>query len=130
MHRKCANSDRCAQKIEKIGAVNNYWSKIDRNDVKKYLSYGTFPFAQIMPDEISIYNNISLLLEKIIKQDMPILGNFDQETLGAVKRILFAIAENDVTSLTTSADKFSISRLNMDMQDNIVSVPLDYYFLM
>lgn len=95
------------------GAVNSYWSKIDRNDIKKYLSYGTFPFAQIMPDEISIYNNISLLLEKIIKQDMPTLGNFDQETLGAVKRILFAIAENDVTSLTTLADKFGISRLTL-----------------
>ncbi|MBA4320036.1 MAG: hypothetical protein C0412_16670 [Flavobacterium sp.] len=66
-----------------------------------------------MPDEISIYNNISLLLEKIIKQDMPTLGNFDQETLGAVKRILFAIAENDVTSMTTLSDKFGISRLTL-----------------
>jgi len=93
--------------------VNSYWSKIDRNDIEKYLSYGTFPFTQIMPDEISIYNNISLLLEKIIKQDLPALGNFDQETLGAVKRILFAIAENDVTSLTTLADKFGINRLTL-----------------
>lgn len=95
------------------GKVNGYWSNIDRNDIKKYLSYGTFPFAQIMPDEISIYNNISLLLEKIIKQDMPTLGNFDQETLGAVKRILFAIAENDVTSLVTLANEFGISRLTL-----------------
>jgi len=95
------------------GAVNSYWSGINRNDIRKYLSYGTFPFAQIMPDEISIYNNIALLLEKIIKQDMPTLGNFDQETLGAVKRILFAIAENDVTSLTTLADKFGINRLTL-----------------
>ena len=95
------------------GDVNRYWSKIDRNDIKKYLSYGTFPFAQIMPDEISIYNNISLLLDKIIKQDMPTLGNFDQDTLGAVKRILFAIAENDVTSLSALSNKFSINRLTI-----------------
>lgn len=94
-------------------AVNAYWSHIDRNDVKKYLSYGTFPFAQILPDEISIYNTLSLLLEKIIKQDMPALGNFDQETLGAVKRILFAIAENDSTSLVTLSDKFGMSRLTL-----------------
>ncbi|MCX6761966.1 MAG: AAA family ATPase [Candidatus Moranbacteria bacterium] len=98
---------------ELSGLVNSYWSKIDRHDIKKYLSYGTFPFAQIMPDEISIYNNISLLLEKIIKQDMPTLGSFDQDTLGAVKRILFAIAENDITSLTTLANKFNISRLTL-----------------
>ena len=95
------------------GQVNGYWSKVDRNDVKKYLSYGTFPFALTMPDEISMYNNISLLLEKIIKQDMPILGSFDQETLGAVKRILFAIAENDVTSLSTLSDSFKMNRLTI-----------------
>ncbi|PKL72155.1 hypothetical protein CVV26_02695 [Candidatus Kuenenbacteria bacterium HGW-Kuenenbacteria-1] len=93
--------------------INSYWSKINRNDIKKYLSYGTFPFTQIMPDEISIYNNISLLLDKIIKQDMPILGNFDQNTLGAVKRILVAIAENDITSLSVLADKFEINRLTI-----------------
>ena len=93
--------------------INNYWSKIDRNDIKKYLSYGTFPFTLIMPDEVSIYNNISLLLDKIIKQDMPTLGNFDQDTLGAVKRILFAIAENDVTSLSVLASNFNINRLTI-----------------
>lgn len=93
--------------------VNTYWSTVDRNDIKKYLSYGTFPFSLVMPDEISIYNNISLLLDKIIKQDMPALGNFDQDTLGAVKRILFAIAENDVTSLSTLSDKFGINRLTI-----------------
>lgn len=93
--------------------INGYWSKIDRNDIKKYLSYGTFPFALVMPDEISIYNNISLLLDKIIKQDMPILGSFDQDTLGAVKRIIFAIAENDATSLSALADKFNINRLTI-----------------
>jgi len=93
--------------------INNYWSKVDRNDIKKYLSYGTFPFTLIMPDEISIYNNISLLLDKIIKQDMPTLGSFDQDTLGIVKRILFAIAENDITSLSVLAKKFNINRLTI-----------------
>lgn len=95
------------------GEVNKYWSKTDRNDIKKYLSYGTLPFALTMPDEISIYNSISLLLDKIIKQDMPTLGNFDSNTLGAVKRILFAIAENDTTSLITLEKKFEIHRLTI-----------------
>ncbi|PIQ78441.1 MAG: hypothetical protein CO042_04210 [Parcubacteria group bacterium CG_4_9_14_0_2_um_filter_41_8] len=110
-------SETTKEAFDKLSAIeskiNTYWSKIDRNDIKKYLSYGTFPFAKIMPDEISIYNNISILLEKIIKQDMPILGNFDQDTLGAVKRILFAIAENDTTSLNVLEDKFKINRLTI-----------------
>lgn len=101
-------------KLEDLGGdVNAYWSKIDRNDIKKYLSYGTFPSSLMMPDEVSIYNNISLLLDKIIKQDMPILGSFDQDTLGVVKRILVAIAENDTTSLSVLSDKFKINRLTI-----------------
>jgi len=66
-----------------------------------------------MPDEVSIYNSISLLVEKIIQQDMPSLGSFDSATLGAVKRILFAIAENDTTSLNTLEKKFNINRLTI-----------------
>jgi len=93
--------------------VNQYWSKINRADIKKYLSYGTLPFSFMMPNETAVYDSISLLLEKIIKLDLPTLGNFDADTLGAVKRILFAIAENDTTSLGTLEEKFRISRLTI-----------------
>lgn len=93
--------------------VNNYWSRVDVNDIKKYLSYGSLPFSSIMPDEVSIYNSISLLVDKIIQEDMSSLGNFDSGTLGVVKRILFSIAENDTTSLTTLEKKFGISRLTI-----------------
>ena len=64
-----------------------------------------------MPNETAIYDSIFLLFDKIIKQDMPALGNFDIGTLGAVKRILFAIAENDTTSLNMLENKFKINRL-------------------
>ncbi|MFW0837764.1 MAG: ATP-binding protein [Candidatus Komeilibacteria bacterium] len=95
------------------GDVNNCWSKINRHDIKTYLSYGTLPFSLIMPNETAVYDAISLLLDKIIKQDLPTLGSFDQDTLGAVKRILFAIAENDTTSLGTLEDRFKINRLTI-----------------
>ncbi len=95
------------------GAVNKCWSKINRHDIKNYLSYGTLPFSLIMPNETAVYDAISLLLDKIIKQDLPTLGSFDQGTLGAVKRILFAIAENDTTSLGILEERFKINRLTI-----------------
>lgn len=95
------------------GLVNQAWSKISRHDIKNYLSYGTLPFSLIMPNEVAVYDAISLLLDKIIKQDLPTLGNFDQDTLGAVKRILFAIAENDTTSLGILEERFKINRLTI-----------------
>jgi len=94
-------------------AVNQYWSKINRADIRKYLSYGTLPFSFVMPNETAVYDSISLLLDKIIKLDLPTLGNFDADTLGVVKRILFAIAENDTTSLNTLEERFKINRLTI-----------------
>lgn len=94
-------------------AVHQYWSKVKRTDIKTYLAYGTLPFALMMPNESAVYDSISLLLDKIIKQDLPMLGNFDTHTLGAVKRIIFAIAENDSTSLSVLEDKFKINRLTI-----------------
>lgn len=95
------------------GDVNKCWSKINRHDIKMYLSYGTLPFSLIMPNETAVYDAISLLLDKIIKQDLPTLGSFDQDTLGAVKRILFAIAENDTSSLGVLEERFKINRLTI-----------------
>jgi len=95
------------------GPVNRYWSKVDRTDIRKYLSYGTLPFSFMMPSETAVYDSIFLLLDKIIKADLPALGNFDNETLGAVKRIVFAVAENDVVSLNSLEKRFRINRLTI-----------------
>jgi len=94
-------------------AVNQYWSKVNRADIKKYLSYGTLPFSFMMPNETAVYDSISLLIDKIIKSDLPMLGSFDKETLGVAKRILFAIAENDITSLNVLEERFQINRLTI-----------------
>lgn len=93
--------------------VNQYWTKVNRADIRQYLSYGTLPFSFIMPNETAVYDSISLLLDKIIQLDLPTLGNFDTDTLGVVKRILFAIAENDTTSLNVLEDRFKINRLTI-----------------
>ncbi len=94
-------------------SVNQYWSKVNRIDIREYLSYGTLPFSFTMPNETAVYDSISLLIDKIIRLDMPALGSFDADTLGAVKRILFAIAENDTTSLNLLEERFKINRLTI-----------------
>ena len=90
--------------------VNQYWSKVNRLEVSKYLAYGTLPFSFNMPSEFAIYDSISLLLDKIISQDLPTLGKFDIKTLSQVKRILFTIAENDTTSLVNLEQKINFPK--------------------
>jgi len=99
--------------LEQRASINKYWTKVNRMDVRKYLSYGTLPFSFVMPNETAIYDSISLLLDKIIKLDLPMLGSFNIDTLGAVKRLIFAIAENDITSLHTLEEKFKLNRLTI-----------------
>lgn len=108
------NSEEAFNNLLKIQSnVHQYWSKVNRSDIKKYLSYGTLPFSFMMPNETAVYDSISLLLDKIIKLDLPVLGSFNVETLGVAKRILFAMAENDTTSLNTLEKQLGINRLTV-----------------
>lgn len=94
-------------------AVNQYWAKIDRHDVSRYLTYGTLPFTETMPDEAAIYDSLSMLLSKIITEDLPLLGSFNTDTLAAVNRLLFILAEADVTSLNSLEEQLGINRLTL-----------------
>lgn len=94
-------------------SINQYWTKVNRMDIKEYLAYGTLPFALMMPNETIIYDSISLLLDKIIKLDLPALGKFDTSTLDNVKRLLFIIAENEATGLVKLEKIFNLSRLTI-----------------
>ncbi len=93
--------------------VNTYWSKVNRKDISKFLTFGSLPFTIQLPDESAIYDSISLLLEGIIKKDLPMLGNFDLKTLSQAKRLLFILSENDTTSLNSLDRSLSIDRLTI-----------------
>jgi hypothetical protein len=94
-------------------AVNEYWSHVDRKDVDKFLTFGSLPFTLSLPNESAIYDSISLLLDGIIKKDLPMLGSFDTKTLAQVKRLLFLLAENDTTSLNDLDAILKIDRLTI-----------------
>lgn len=94
-------------------AVNDYWSRVDRKDVDKFLTFGSLPFTLQLPNESAIYDAISLLLDGIIKRDLPMLGRFDIKTLIQAKRLLFILAENDTTSLNTLQKILDIDRLTI-----------------
>lgn len=94
-------------------SVNEYWSKVDRRDVDRFLTSGSLPFTLQLPNESAIYDAISLLLDGIIKKDLPMMGSFDIKTLTQAKRLLFILAENDTTSLNTLEKILQIDRLTV-----------------
>jgi len=78
--------------------VNSQWSRFDRVDIDEYLLNGTLPFTlkTITPNA---YDNINILLDRIIDKDIKELGQFDTPTLSAIKRLLFILADSDVMSI-------------------------------
>jgi predicted AAA+ superfamily ATPase len=108
------NAREVYDKLNKLqGAVNQYWAKINRKDVDKFLTFGSLPFTLQLPNESAIYDSILLLLDGIIKKDLPMLGNFDTKTLTQAKRLLFILAENDTTSLNNLEKILDIDRLTI-----------------
>jgi predicted AAA+ superfamily ATPase len=89
--------------------VVSAWSSIDRHFVDEYLKIGTLPFAIRMKDEVRVYQTITLLLDKVINQDVQGLGRFDTKTLIHIKRVLFLLAESDVVSIQKLATTLETS---------------------
>ncbi len=80
-------------------SVNQFWSSVDRHWVDEYLKIGTLPFAIRIKDETRVYQTITLLLDKVINQDVASLSRFDTKTIGHIKRVLFLLAESEVVSV-------------------------------
>ncbi|OGZ63041.1 MAG: hypothetical protein A2812_02260, partial [Candidatus Staskawiczbacteria bacterium RIFCSPHIGHO2_01_FULL_36_16] len=90
-------------------SVVSAWSSIDRNYIDEYLKIGTLPFAIRIKDEVRVYQTITLLLDKVINQDVQSLGRFDTKTLIHIKRVLFLLAESDVVSIQKLATTLETS---------------------
>lgn len=93
--------------------VLSYWSKANRDDVEHYMKIGTLPFALSFPNEDAVYDAISLMLDAVATKDLVQFGKFEHDTLLAVKRLLFILAENDTTSIYQLERVLGISRLTI-----------------
>ena len=80
--------------------VLQYWSRVDKLEIQKYLMVGTLPFALQFTNPNQVYESINGLLDKIILKDIESLKSFDSQTIQTIKRLLFLLADaNDVLSV-------------------------------
>jgi hypothetical protein len=68
------------------------WSKFKDSDIDGFLSTGTLPFT-LLAEQMSIYDRIGLLIDRMINKDIQELGKFDIQTLSGIKRLLFIMAD-------------------------------------
>ncbi|MEJ0053704.1 MAG: AAA family ATPase [bacterium] len=84
------------------------WARFDRAEIDEYLLNGTLPFTlrAITPNA---YDNINILLDRIIDKDIKDLGQFDAPTLSAIKRLLFIMADSDIVSVNNVKNVVQLS---------------------
>jgi len=108
-----SGEDGFSQLMQLQQSVLSYWSKANRDDIEHYMKVGTLPFALSFPSEDAVYDAISLMLDAVATKDLVQFGKFEHDTLLAVKRLLFILAENDNTSIYQLERVLGISRLTI-----------------
>lgn len=100
------STDAYEQFSEVRSSVLQYWSKVNKLEIQKYLTRGTLPFALGLENISNLFGAINDLLDKIVMKDIQNIKSFDQQTLQSIKRLLFVLADSNgnlsVAKLTSS----------------------------
>ena len=90
--------------------IKKYWLEVDRQDVEKYIKYGSLPFMVALKNEALIYDQVNKTLDRIINGDVAKCGRFNSEIISKIPSLLYAVADMDELSFKKLADIFEISR--------------------
>lgn len=90
--------------------IKKYWFGIDRQEVDKYIKYGSLPFMVALKNEALIYDQVNKTLDRIVNGDVAQSGRFNSEILSKIPSLLYAIADMDELSFNKLAELFEISR--------------------
>lgn len=83
--------------------VNQQWARYDHKSINTYITTGTMPFA-LNSDERSIYTAIKAMVDKVITSDLQSLKHFSTDSIAAMKRLLFVLADSaDIITLDNLA---------------------------
>lgn len=91
------------------GVAKTYWTGIDRQEIDKYLKYGTLPFAVKLGNEGLIYDQIKKMVDRVVTNDIPQLKNFTPEIISKIPSVLYSIAGSDEISLRNLSKTLSMN---------------------
>lgn len=90
--------------------IKKYWLDVDRQEVEKYIKYGSLPFIVALKNEALIYDQVNKTLDRIINGDVAKCGRFNSEIISKIPSLLYAVADMDELSFSKLAEVFEISR--------------------
>lgn len=121
-----ADSASCYKQLQKLElGVNQYWTKLDPAHWNYYLEAGSLPFALTEKKLQNVYDAVLAMVDKVITKDIQQLGKFSVDTLPAIKRLLFILAESDAISNIKLGEVLGVSQLTVaDILEVLVQAEL------
>jgi len=113
LYNSSSAQDACQKLLEHQKSIANYFSKIDKGEIEKYISIENLPFT-LNREKGKTYEKIRLLIDKVVNTDIRDLAKFDIDTLGSIKRLLFILADSlDAPSVSKLSAIAGIKRLTL-----------------
>ncbi len=90
--------------------ANRYLSDIDPVETMSYLKYGSLPFVLSEQDEQRIYERIRQVINKVVRDDIAVLGGFDASTVTKIPELLYTISNSDNVVVDSVSRNIGITR--------------------
>lgn len=90
--------------------VQQYWLRIDRQEISHYMNYGTLPYMVALKNEALVYDQIKKSLERVVSVDIPQIGRFRPDVASKFQMLLYAIADSEQVSLNSLSRAMEIGR--------------------
>jgi len=88
---------------------SSFFISADEIKVRRFLSYGGFPFSPFY-EELDIVQRVKSVLDKIVEEDVRKLGKFSSETVERLWRFLIFIASSPQISINSLSSQIGLSK--------------------
>lgn len=109
-----SNAQECHSRLVALQLrVDQYWAKVDRSHWKYYLAIGGLPFVLSERSFADVSDAVLSNMDKVINRDLQQLGKFTPETITAIKRLLYILAESDAISDRKMGELIGVNRITL-----------------
>ena len=90
--------------------VTRFFLQVDPEEKDWYVRYGSLPFVLLEKNERNIYTRIYQVVERVVRNDVPVIGSFERSTVDKMMDLLRIVAHSDKVSVTNLANALDLSR--------------------
>ena len=108
------DSDNAVEFYEKMHRISSHAashiSNVDPLETMAYLKHGSLPFVLLEKNELRIYERIMQVIQKVVRDDIPAIEDFDIGTVTQIPHLLYTISNSDTVVVSNVSDTVDMTR--------------------